>query len=179
MHFPLAWALNHNINDETKLCGPEKCEYCFHYGCVNNVFVGYCAYCLHSYKGNRGKVYFTFPEPDDIIPLFSLNSQQLVDRYGYMNGVAFSDIGNDIATLERDLVQEKRKYYGAGADVRDTLSGPKMSKYFRSISQEVMTAKNQKQKELEKQKVIERERLHQYIQDDMYDVCRIMSYIGI
>ena len=48
--FPKEWALNHK-----KGTGPGQCSNCEKYGCINTVFIGYCANCaVYEYDGKRG-----------------------------------------------------------------------------------------------------------------------------
>jgi len=50
-NFPQEWAENHDPNT-----GPYECANCAFYGCVGDVFVGYCANCaMYVYKGSRGR----------------------------------------------------------------------------------------------------------------------------
>ena len=50
--FPSEWRNTHK-QDET---GPEHCGNCACYGCIDNVFVGYCGNCSqHVYEGKRGR----------------------------------------------------------------------------------------------------------------------------
>lgn len=49
--FPEEWAEDHV--DGT---GPEDCEDCLAFGCMDGVFVGYCSNCaLYAYEGRRGR----------------------------------------------------------------------------------------------------------------------------
>jgi len=51
IQFPEDWALGH-----LEGTGPGQCENCADYGCVNGVFIGYCANCaLFVYNGSRGR----------------------------------------------------------------------------------------------------------------------------
>lgn len=48
--FPDSWIFQ-NINGT----GPCQCENCFNYGCIDNIFIGYCANCSeHIYNFERG-----------------------------------------------------------------------------------------------------------------------------
>jgi hypothetical protein len=48
--FPKEWALSHKEGT-----GPSQCENCADHGCINEVFVGYCANCAqYIYDGERG-----------------------------------------------------------------------------------------------------------------------------
>jgi len=49
--FPKEWARSHK--EDT---GPSQCMNCLDYGCVNDVFIGYCANCaIEVYNGERGR----------------------------------------------------------------------------------------------------------------------------
>ena len=50
-NFPEAWALNHQEGT-----GPGQCGNCVDFGCINGIFIGYCANCAdYVYKGSRGR----------------------------------------------------------------------------------------------------------------------------
>jgi len=52
--FPVEWAKNHYPDT-----GPLECWNCEDYGCVNGIFVGYCANCAqYVYEGERGRGFF-------------------------------------------------------------------------------------------------------------------------
>lgn len=162
-HFPIIWAMNHTINTETQQCGPEKCEYCYVYGRINNVFVGYCAYCLHAYRGMRGAVYHARPEPEDVVPLDTLSSIQLADRCAYMVSVPIAEIGND----EREMAVEKLMYYGPTQKEIDTFYGLDMSNYGydEDKAQDFYNVDPR-----EDGNYVEKCRVNEYIYDDMYDM---------
>ena len=165
MHFPIEWAMNHSINDATAKCGPEKCEHCYVYGHINNAFVGYCAYCLRAYDGMRGALYYAHPEPDDIIHLDTLSQPALEDRCPYMSGVPFSEIGNpDAMVMEREMIVEKLKCYGPTQQEIDMFYGLDLTNYGYDDDKSVDPLDTPPPVENEKR------RLHQYIQDDMYDM---------
>ena len=49
--FPVLWAMTHEIGS-----GPSQCSNCADFGCVNHVFIGYCANCAeYRYDGERGR----------------------------------------------------------------------------------------------------------------------------
>lgn len=51
-NFPEEWAKSH----ATEYAGPSICYNCVDYGCINNVFIGYCANCAQFvYNGTRGR----------------------------------------------------------------------------------------------------------------------------
>jgi hypothetical protein len=50
-NFPKEWAMC--PKDGT---GPSQCGNCLDYGCINGVFIGYCANCaIYDYEGSRGR----------------------------------------------------------------------------------------------------------------------------
>ena len=49
--FPVIWAMTHETGS-----GPSQCANCADFGCVNHVFIGYCANCAnYYYDGERGR----------------------------------------------------------------------------------------------------------------------------
>jgi len=49
-NFPQEWAVNHEPGT-----GPEECKNCAYFGCIEDVFIGYCANCaIYVYEGSRG-----------------------------------------------------------------------------------------------------------------------------
>jgi hypothetical protein len=49
--FPNQWRETHLPGT-----GPEECTNCAYYGCINSVFIGYCANCaINVYNGTRGR----------------------------------------------------------------------------------------------------------------------------
>ena len=50
-NFPVDWAMC--PKDGT---GPSQCGNCLDFGCINGVFIGYCANCaIYDYEGSRGR----------------------------------------------------------------------------------------------------------------------------
>ena len=62
-NFPVEWAVC--PKDGT---GPGQCENCAEYGCINGVFIGYCANCaIYDYEGSRGRGFIDVgKEHDDV-----------------------------------------------------------------------------------------------------------------
>jgi hypothetical protein len=50
-NFPVEWAMCPKEGT-----GPGQCGNCLDYGCINDVFIGYCANCaIYDYEGSRGR----------------------------------------------------------------------------------------------------------------------------
>jgi hypothetical protein len=50
-NFPKEWAMCPKEGT-----GPSQCGNCLDYGCINGVFIGYCANCaIYDYEGSRGR----------------------------------------------------------------------------------------------------------------------------
>ena len=50
-NFPQEWAVNHEPGT-----GPDECRNCAVFGCIGDIFIGYCANCaICDYKGTRGR----------------------------------------------------------------------------------------------------------------------------
>jgi hypothetical protein len=61
-NFPEEWAKSHATAD----AGPSVCYNCVDYGCINNVFIGYCANCAQFvYNGTRGRGFISVGIEDD------------------------------------------------------------------------------------------------------------------
>lgn len=102
IHFPLAWALDHQSHkpyyhaetNETYLnySGPKECKNCLCYGSINNVFVGYCSNCLRDvYNDKRGDHSVAAG-----MPVSMLCECTLWKQYPYLNGVKISEMGDKI-----------------------------------------------------------------------------------
>lgn len=115
IRFPIDWAVstevpisskylnkdeNENKNDMILNCsiGPTKCANCRHYGCIRDVFVGYCGNCMylyHIYNLHRNdeepdKYYFEYLKG---LSLKNMTEQEMYDTYYWMQGIKKDDIG--------------------------------------------------------------------------------------
>jgi hypothetical protein len=74
-NFPVEWAMC--PKDGT---GPSQCGNCLDYGCINGVFIGYCANCaIYDYEGSRGRGFIDVGvESDDTI---SMGFKSVFDTY--------------------------------------------------------------------------------------------------
>lgn len=74
-NFPNQWR-------ETRLpgTGPEECSNCAHFGCINGLFIGYCANCaIHEYNGTRGRGFIE--QGVEYITEETLGYQSVFDTY--------------------------------------------------------------------------------------------------
>jgi len=80
-NFPVIWAMTHEANS-----GPSQCANCADFGCVNHVFIGYCANCAdHYYDGERGRGFIDYGiEFDDFEAASAFDT--------YLKGVDISQI---------------------------------------------------------------------------------------
>jgi hypothetical protein len=82
-HFPQEWAVNHEPGT-----GPHECLNCADYGCVEDIFIGYCANCaIYVYKGTRGRGFMgdgVEYHDDDVMEFPSAFDT-------YLNGVVFEE----------------------------------------------------------------------------------------
>jgi hypothetical protein len=74
-NFPLDWAICPKEGT-----GPSQCGNCLDYGCINGIFIGYCANCaIYDYEGSRGRGFIDVGvESDDTI---SMGFQSVFDTY--------------------------------------------------------------------------------------------------
>jgi len=99
IHFPLQWALDHQVFNDCST-GPEECGNCALYGSFRGVFVGYCCNCLRNYQEfglTRGD-YTIAPGIDINDDCFGTNS--LWQKYPYMNGLHWTQIGHEDLTFQ-------------------------------------------------------------------------------
>ncbi|MEY4571479.1 MAG: hypothetical protein RLZ10_690 [Bacteroidota bacterium] len=99
VHFPVHWAFDHQVFDDCP-SGPEDCGNCALYGSYRGVFVGYCCNCLRHYQEfglTRGD-YTVAPGIDINDNCFGSNS--LWQKYPYMNGVEWTQIGHEDLTFQ-------------------------------------------------------------------------------
>jgi hypothetical protein len=74
-NFPVEWAMC-----PKEYTGPSQCGNCLDYGCINGVFIGYCANCaIYDYDGSRGRGFMDVGvESDDTI---GMGFQSVFDTY--------------------------------------------------------------------------------------------------
>ena len=96
--FPQEWAVNHEPDT-----GPEACGNCAYYGCVGDVFVGYCANCaIHVYKGSRGRGFYGDGKEFDIegSGRSSLDYPSAFDTY--LECIVFPDVEKNVVSDDED-----------------------------------------------------------------------------
>ena len=93
VNFPIAWALDHKkfISDEyVEGSGPIECGNCKSYGCLRDVFVGYCGGCINHYLRDG----FWRGNPAGDSDINDMNDSDMVRIYPYMKGVLKEQIGD-------------------------------------------------------------------------------------
>lgn len=85
IHFPLAWALDHQTYPDDPDCGsgPKECYACLTRGSVNGVFVGYCENCL----------FHVYGQTEDNVSYESAEAMMWA-QHPYMCGVGLHEIGD-------------------------------------------------------------------------------------
>ena len=101
--FPIEWALDHKtfITGKRKQykegTGPKECGNCRNYGCIRDVFVGYCGSCLDFYT----KIQEPRGNPMGGWDINDLCEESIWHLYPYMVGVKKSEIG-DMEVIEEE-----------------------------------------------------------------------------
>lgn len=113
--FPEEWVYTHKEGT-----GPGQCMNCLDYGCINEIFIGYCVNCaLYDYEGTRGRgfinqgieidnedeeakgyesVFDTYLQGIDINaiePIVKINKKLEYNEEDYLNGEPYDDINLD------------------------------------------------------------------------------------
>ena len=102
--FPVLWAMTHEGDS-----GPSQCANCADYGCVNHVFIGYCANCAnYYYDGDRGKGFIDngieFDEYETAVSAFDtylkdVDISQIKPIYQHVD-LSYSDSDDDDESFE-------------------------------------------------------------------------------
>lgn len=80
-NFPQEWAVNHEPGT-----GPEECKNCAYFGCIEDVFIGYCANCaIYVYEGSRGPGFIDvgveFKDDNESIDHNEINDNDSIEPY--------------------------------------------------------------------------------------------------
>lgn len=102
--FPVLWAMTHEGDS-----GPSQCANCADFGCVNNVFIGYCANCAeYRYGGERGRGFIDngieFDEYETAVSAFDtylkdVDISQIKPIYKHVD-LSYSDSDDDDESFE-------------------------------------------------------------------------------
>jgi hypothetical protein len=80
-NFPVIWAMTHETDT-----GPSQCSNCADFGCVNHVFIGYCANCaIYEYGGERGRGFI-----DNGVEIDEFEAESAFDTY--LSGIDINKI---------------------------------------------------------------------------------------
>jgi hypothetical protein len=109
--FPLQWAVDHlYYDDEISRSGPKDCWFCRNYGCIKNIFIGYCMLCYDNiYRGSRGGRIKASIITNETI-------KRLWKAFPYMEGEKLCDIGDVSKYIlncmdKKDVENKKKKEY--------------------------------------------------------------------